>query len=59
MSRHPYGELPKNLGQAVDLSSLGKPASKAAEAAQAGIAINQENLISEIIPVSNLSLIHI
>ena len=57
MSRHPYGELPKNLGQAVDLSSLGKPASKAAEAAQAGIAINQENLISEIIPASNSQVV--
>ena len=57
MSRHPFGELPKNLGQAVDLSSLGKSASTAPATPEVGIAINQENLISEIIPASNSQVV--
>jgi putative thioredoxin len=54
MSRNPFGELPKNLAQAVDLSSLGKPATPLPEA---GIAINQKNFVEEIIPASNSSVV--
>ena len=43
--------LPKNFASAVDLSSLGKPAQEAI--ATPGIAVNQGNLISEILPASN------
>lgn len=54
MSRSPFGELPKNLAQAVDLSSLGKPAVAAPEV---GIAINQKNFIEEILPASNSTVV--
>jgi len=47
--------LPKNFASAVDLSSLGKPAQEAI--ATPGIAINQENLISEILPASNQKVV--
>jgi putative thioredoxin len=47
--------LPKNFASAVDLSSLGKPASEAI--ATPGITVNQENLISEIIPASNQKVV--
>lgn len=50
MSRNPFGELPKNLAQAVDLSSLGKPAVPLPEA---GVAMNQKNFVEEILPASN------
>ena len=43
--------LPKNFASAVDLSSLGKPAQE--EIPTPGIAVNQGNLISEILPASN------
>lgn len=43
--------LPKNFASAVDLSSLGKPAPEVI--ATPGIAVNQENLVSEILPASN------
>jgi len=43
--------LPKNFASAVDLSSFGKPAQAAI--ATPGIAVNQGNLISEILPASN------
>jgi putative thioredoxin len=54
MSRNPFGELPKNLAQAVDLSSLGKPNTPLSEA---GVAINQKNFIEEILPASNKSIV--
>lgn len=47
--------LPKNFASAVDLSSLGKPAQEAV--ATPGIAINQENLIAEILPASNQKVV--
>jgi len=47
--------LPKNFASAVDLSSLGKPAQEAI--AIPGIAVNQENLISEILPASNQKVV--
>ena len=47
--------LPKNFASAVDLSSLGKPAQAAI--ATPGIAVNQENLISEILPASNQKVV--
>ena len=47
--------LPKNFASAVDLSSLGKPAQEAI--ATPGIAVNQENLISEILPASNQKVV--
>ena len=47
--------LPKNFASAVDLSSLGKPAAPAI--ATPGIAVNQENLISEILPSSNQKVV--
>ncbi len=54
MSRNPFGELPKNLAQAVDLSSLGKPQ---VAAPQIGIAITQKNLVEEILPASNTQVV--
>ena len=54
MSRNPFGELPKNLAQAVDLSSLGKPATPLPEA---GVAIDQKNFVEEILPASNNSVV--
>lgn len=42
--------LPKNFGRAFDLSSLKNPA---AQVSNIGIAINQTNLMQEIIPESN------
>jgi putative thioredoxin len=47
--------LPKNFASALDLSSLGKPAPEAI--ATPGILVNQENLISEIIPASNQKVV--
>ena len=47
--------LPKNFASAVDLSSLGKPAPEAV--ATPGIAVNQENLIAEILPASNQKVV--
>ena len=47
--------LPKNFASAVDLSSLGKPAPEAI--ATPGIAVNQENLIAEILPASNQKVV--
>lgn len=47
--------LPKNFASAVDLSSLGKPAPEAINTP--GIAVNQENLISEILPASNQKVV--
>ena len=47
--------LPKNFASAVDLSSLGKPAQEAI--ATPGIAVNQENLIAEILPSSNQKVV--
>ena len=47
--------LPKNFASAVDLSSLGKPAPEAI--ATPGIAVNQENLIAEILPSSNQKVV--
>lgn len=43
--------LPKNFGQAIDLSALGKPAPAAVQGA--GYEVNSENLVKEILPVSN------
>ncbi len=43
--------LPKNFAQAVDLSALGKPAPAAVQGA--GYEVNSENLVKEILPVSN------
>lgn len=43
--------LPKNFASAVDLSSLGRPASEAISTP--GVAVTQANLISEILPASN------
>ena len=54
MSRNQFGELPKNLAQAVDLSSLGKPPVPAPEV---GIEITQENLVAEILPASNAQVV--
>lgn len=54
MSRNPFGELPKNLGQAVDLSSLGKPP---VAAPTIGISINQKNFIDEILPASHSQVV--
>ena len=42
--------LPKGFGRAFDLSSLKNPAS---HVANVGIAVNQTNLMQEIIPQSN------
>jgi putative thioredoxin len=47
--------LPKNFASAVDLSSLGKPAQEAI--ATPGITVNQENLVTEIIPASNQKVV--
>jgi len=47
--------LPKNFASAVDLSSLGKPATEAI--ATPGSAVNQENLIAEILPASNQKVV--
>ena len=47
--------LPKNFASAVDLSSLGKPAPEAI--ATPGIEVNQGNLISEILPASNQTVV--
>ena len=47
--------LPKNFASAVDLSSLGKPAQDAI--ATPGIIVNQENLVTEIIPASNQKVV--
>jgi putative thioredoxin len=41
---------PKNFGQAIDLSALGKPAPAAVQGA--GYEVNSENLVKEILPVS-------
>ena len=54
MSRNPFGELPKNLAQAVDLSSLGKPVVPLPEA---GVEITQKNFVEEILPASNTSVV--
>mgnify|MGYP000031079437 CR=1 FL=1 len=54
MSRNPFGELPKNLAQAVDLSSLGKPA---VQPPSIGVAITQKNLVEEILPSSNAQVV--
>lgn len=48
-SGNAFGQLPKNLGQVVDLSQLGKPPVTAPEV---GIAVTQQNLVSEILPLS-------
>mgnify|MGYP006271090207 CR=1 FL=1 len=53
-SGNPFGQLPKNLGQVVDLSQLGKPA---ASAANVGIAVTQQNLVSEILPLSKSKVV--
>jgi putative thioredoxin len=47
--------MPKNFASALDLSSLGKPAPEAV--ATPGIAVNQENLIAEILPASNQKVV--
>jgi putative thioredoxin len=47
--------LPKNFASAVDLSSLGKPTQEAITTP--GIAVNQENLIAEILPASNQKVV--
>ena len=47
--------LPRNFASAVDLSSLGKPAPEAI--ATPGIEVNQGNLISEILPASNQTVV--
>lgn len=47
--------LPKNFASAVDLSSLGKPAQEAISTP--GITVNQENLVTEIIPASNQKVV--
>jgi putative thioredoxin len=47
--------LPKNFASAVDLSNLGKPAAPAI--ATPGVAVNQENLIAEILPASNQKVV--
>ncbi len=54
MSRTPFGELPKNMAQAVDLSSLGKAPAPTPEY---GIAITQKNLVEEILPASNAQVV--
>jgi putative thioredoxin len=54
MSRNPFGELPKNLAQAVDLSALGKPAVVMPDV---GIALHQKNFVEEILPASNTQVI--
>ena len=42
--------VPKNFARAVDLSTLGKPA---VAAPQAGVAITQENLVNELLPLTH------
>jgi len=54
MSRNPYGELPKNLAQAVDLSSLGKPPTPPPSV---GIAVTAKNLVEEILPASHSQVV--
>ena len=49
MSRLPFGDLPKNLNQAIDLSSLGKPK---VEAPIIGVEVTQQSLVQELIPAS-------
>ncbi|MEN9325508.1 MAG: hypothetical protein RL414_1262 [Actinomycetota bacterium] len=53
-SGNPFGALPKNLGQVVDLSQLGKPPVVAPDV---GLAITQQNLVSEILPLSNSQVV--
>jgi len=48
-------QLPKNFGQAIDLSTLGKP--PAAVNPLAGYEVTAENLPSEILPVSNARVV--
>ena len=43
-------QLPKNFARAVDLSTLGKPA---AAAPQVGVALTQENLVNELLPLTH------
>ena len=54
MSRNPFGELPKSLAQAVDLSSLGKPPTAPPSV---GIAITAKNLVEEILPASHTQVV--
>ena len=47
--------LPKNFGQAIDLSALGKPA--AAAPAGAGFEVTAANLAQEVLPASNAKVV--
>lgn len=47
--------LPKNFASAVDLSSLGKPATSPVQIP--GVEVTQANLISEILPASNQKVV--
>ena len=47
--------LPKNFASAVDLSSLGKPATPPIQTP--GIPVTQANLISEVLPASNQKVV--
>ena len=49
MSKLPFGDLPKNLNQALDLSTLGKPA---VQAPTVGIIATQKSLVENLIPAS-------
>ena len=47
---NPFNSVPKNFARAVDLSTLGKPAVAAPEA---GVAITQDNLVNELLPLTH------
>lgn len=49
MSKLPFGDLPKNLNQALDLSTLGKPATPPPSV---GVVATQQTLVNELIPAS-------
>ena len=49
MSRLPFGDLPKNLNQAIDLSSLGKPK---VDVPVVGVEVTQQSLVQKLIPAS-------
>ena len=49
MSKLPFGDLPKNLNQALDLSTLGKPP---VAPPTVGVVATQKSLVEELIPAS-------
>lgn len=51
-TRDKFGALPKNLASAIDLSGLGKPAQAAVPTS--AVAVNQNNLMTEILPSSRV-----